>query len=572
MSDKQADGGVLTDHPDLTESISQLRGLIFKLISGGATVFGITVVMGMLVYVARDAFRLDAADPEWFLVFLCTLVLPVLGMVAYFTTRDRAAGSVAYAVTGIPVVGFLVAGGLIIVFTELIGPQRWLAFVLALVVAGAIIGTHQRLRPRAALERLVVIIGAPVLTLYGVPAITVDRTIATPLMGTELFTLSFSTPALLPSVRDLLFLTPVLPAGWMLLLGTLTVPAAYGFGRLIASRRQDGRGRIELVAVAVVVVAIAANLGPLVGLWSEGSVLLATALFVPTAAYLEGVVRRREGIAGLAFPAVLVGGVLAGAALTNSFGFAGPDPWLNWGFLTSAPSRVPEDAGMYPPLVGSILIVIVIALSAFPVGVGAAIYLEEYAPDSGRLGRFVDFLEVNIGNLAGVPSIVYGLLGLALFVNGIGLRDGIIIVAGLTIGLLILPIIIISSQEAIKAVPDSRRQASYGMGATRWQTIRNVVLPEAFPGILTGTILALGRAIGETAPLIMIGVADSVRSVPDGFFDIAAAMPAQIFSWKSELAPEFRTGVMAAGVITLLVVLLVMNGTAIVLRNRYQRN
>ncbi|MFW6435101.1 MAG: phosphate ABC transporter permease PstA [Halovenus sp.] len=572
MTSKSTDGGIVSERPELTTSISQLRGRIFEVITAGATIFGIMVVMGMLVYVARDALRLSTADPGWFLVFFGTLVVPSLGMAGYFATRNRTAGSVAYASTGIPVVGVLLAGGLVIVFTELIDPQEWLAVVLALVVAGAIITAHQRYRPQATFERLLVLFGAPILTLYGVPALSVDHTITTPFMGAELFTLSFSTPALLPSVRDLLFVLPILPAGWILLLGTVTAPAAYAFGRLIAARREDDRGRLEFVAVVVTTVAIAANIGPLVGLSAEGTILMTTALFVPTAAYLEGVVRRREGFAGLAFPVVLVGGTLAGAVLANALGFAGPDPWLDWSFLTSAPSRVPEQAGIYPPLVGSIMIVIVIALSAFPVGVGAAIYLEEYAPDSGRLGRFVEFLEVNIGNLAGVPSIVYGLLGLALFVNGIGLSDGIVIVAGLTIGLLILPIVIISAQEAIKAVPDSRRQASYGMGATRWQTIRHVVLPEAFPGILTGTILAMGRAIGETAPLIMIGVADSVRSVPDGFFDIAAAMPAQIYSWKSELAAEFRTGVMAAGVITLLVVLLVMNGTAIVLRNRYQRN
>ena len=300
--------------------------------------------------------------------------------------------------------------------------------------------------------------------------------------------------------------------------------------------------------------------------------LLATALFLPLAAYGERLLDRDGGLVGITLPVVLVGGSLLGAYVVTATGIATPEPWLNWNFMTSAASRTPVEAGFYPPLVGSILIIIVVALSAFPVGVGAAIYLEEYAPDSGRLGRFVEFLEINIGNLAGVPSIVYGLLGLALFVNGVGLRDGIVIVAGLTTGLLILPIVIISSQEAIRAVPDSRRRASYGMGATRWQTVRNVVLPEATPGILTGTILALGRAIGETAPLIMIGVADVVRLSPGGFFDIAAAMPAQIFSWRSEIDPAFREGVMAAGVITLLAVLLVMNATAIILRNKYQRD
>ncbi|MFW5959403.1 MAG: phosphate ABC transporter permease PstA, partial [Natronomonas sp.] len=258
--------------------------------------------------------------------------------------------------------------------------------------------------------------------------------------------------------------------------------------------------------------------------------------------------------------------------ITSALGFSGPNAWLDWGFLTNVHHRTPREAGIYPALVGSVMIVLVIALTAFPVGVGAAIYLEEYAPNSGRLARFIELIEINIGNLAGVPSIVYGLLGLALFVQGIGLRSGTVIVGGLTVGLLILPIVIISAQEALRAVPDSQRQASYGMGATQWQTVRNVVLPEALPGILTGTILALGRAIGETAPLLMIGIASSVRSPPSGFFSKTGAMPRQIFSWSSEIAPEFRTGVLAAGVIVLVVVLIVMNGTAIILRNRSQRS
>lgn len=317
---------------------------------------------------------------------------------------------------------------------------------------------------------------------------------------------------------------------------------------------------------------LAAVAAPFAGIPTTASVLLATAMVIPMAAHLEGVLRRRRGLPGLLLPVVLVGGLVAGVAITNFLGFAAPDPWLDWGFLTNATSRTPEDAGIYPALVGSVLIVVVIALTAFPVGVGAAIYLEEYAPDSGRLGRIVDLIEINIGNLAGVPSVVYGLLGLALFVQGIGLRAGIVIVGGLTVGLLILPIVIISAQEAIRAVPDSMRNASYGMGATQWQTTRNVVLPEALPGILTGTILALGRAIGETAPLLMIGIASSVRSTPSGFFEKTGAMPRQIFSWSSEIDPEFRTGVLAAGVVTLLLVLLIMNGSAIVIRNRYQRN
>jgi phosphate transport system permease protein len=205
---------------------------------------------------------------------------------------------------------------------------------------------------------------------------------------------------------------------------------------------------------------------------------------------------------------------------------------------------------------------------SFPVGIGAAIYLEEYAPDN----RFTRAIRVNISNLAGVPSVVYGLLGLGIFVRALNRTSGSLIVAGATLGLLILPIVIISAQEAIRAVPDSLREASYGMGATRWQTVKNVILPRAFPGILTGTILALGRAIGETAPLIMIGAANVVRFVPTSFSSKVSAMPLQLYGWATLFAsPEFYTTVLAAGVVTLLVVMLLMNGTAIVLRNKYQR-
>ena len=222
-------------------------------------------------------------------------------------------------------------------------------------------------------------------------------------------------------------------------------------------------------------------------------------------------------------------------------------------------------------MVGSVLMLVAIIILIFPVGVAAAIYLEEYAPSEGLAGKFFSIVEINIGNLAGVPSVVYGLLGLALFIRTVNMPSGAIIVGALAVGLLILPIVIIAAQEAIAAVPDSNRQAAYGMGATRWQMIRTVVLPQAFPGILTGTILALGRAIGETAPLLMIGMAASVRIAPNGFFDLSSAMPRQIFSWASEIDPAFRHGVLAAGVVTLLAVLLIMNGTAIILRNKYQR-
>lgn len=241
--------------------------------------------------------------------------------------------------------------------------------------------------------------------------------------------------------------------------------------------------------------------------------------------------------------------------------------WLTWDFITGMPSfSNPYEAGFLPAIVGSIALMIVIALVTFPLGVGAAIYLEEYASD-GSLTRFI---QLNISNLAGVPSVVYGLLGLGLFVNLLGLGFGTLLVAGFTVSLLILPVVIIAAQEAIRSVPDSQRQASYGMGATKWQTIRNVVLPRALPGILTGTILALGRAIGETAPLIMIGAPTAVFGVPNSLFSKISAMPMQIYTWADRPEMEFQYGVVAAGVVTLLVILLSINSIAILIRRRYE--
>ncbi|WP_265112167.1 phosphate ABC transporter permease PstA [Halosolutus halophilus] len=267
----------------------------------------------------------------------------------------------------------------------------------------------------------------------------------------------------------------------------------------------------------------------------------------------------------LALAATLVGIVSLATLLTNvAVDAVG---WLDWGFLTSPPHPNPYEAGFLPALIGSIAIMLLIALITFPLGVGAAVYLEEYAND-GYLTRFI---QLNIANLAGVPSVVYGLLGLGLFVGFFNIGYGTVLAAAFTIALLILPIVIISAQEAIRAVPDSQRQASYGMGATKWQTIRNVVLPRAMPGIMTGTILALGRAIGETAPLIMIAAPTTVFGIPNSLFSKVSAMPLQIYNWASYPETEFQYGVVAAGVVTLLVVLLTINSIAILIRNRYQR-
>ncbi len=237
---------------------------------------------------------------------------------------------------------------------------------------------------------------------------------------------------------------------------------------------------------------------------------------------------------------------------------------VSWSFLTSFPSRHPDRAGIQAALLGSIYLVTVAGVASFVLGVGAAIYLEEYAARS----RFARIVQINISNLAGVPSIVYGILGLQVFVRSMDLGKSVL-AGGLTLALLILPIIIIAAEEAIRAVPPSLREGAFGLGATRWQTIWHLVLPQAFPGILTGVILAVSRAIGETAPLIAMGALTFVPFAPDGLLSRFTALPIQIFNWTSRPQAGFHEAA-AAGIIVLLVVLVVMNGAAVIVRNKFQ--
>lgn len=256
--------------------------------------------------------------------------------------------------------------------------------------------------------------------------------------------------------------------------------------------------------------------------------------------------------------------------------------WLNWHFLRAPQSSYPEIAGVRTAVLGSLWTISIAVLFAFPVGVAAAVYLQEYAPDN-LINRII---QTNITNLAGVPSIIYGILGLAIFVRALGqITSGIafglsdpatangrtILSAGLTLGMLVLPLIIINAQEAIKAVPTSLRQASYGLGATRWETVWHHVLPNALPGIMTGTILAISRAIGETAPLIVIGASTFIQVDPEGPFSKFTTLPIQIYQWTARPQSVFRN--LAGGAsLVLLGLLLSMNATAIILRNRFRRS
>jgi phosphate transport system permease protein len=240
-------------------------------------------------------------------------------------------------------------------------------------------------------------------------------------------------------------------------------------------------------------------------------------------------------------------------------------------FLRSGVSSLPERAGVYQGIIGSFLMMAFVVLVSFPLGIGAAIYLEEYAPNT----RFSRFVNVNIRNLAGVPSVVYGLLGLVIFVEVLATLTGghSVISGGLTLAILVLPIVIITSAEALRAVPSSIREAGFGVGATRWEVVRSHVLPSAAPGILTGCVLSISRALGETAPLLLVGAVTgflATGSLYEQLYSEFTSMPTIIFAWAKEPDPSFRE-LMAAAIIVLLAVILVANAAAIFLRNRYEK-
>jgi len=238
---------------------------------------------------------------------------------------------------------------------------------------------------------------------------------------------------------------------------------------------------------------------------------------------------------------------------------------LNWKFLTNYASRKPLESGILAPMAGTVWIVGLTAIFTIPVGIGTAIYLEEFA----RKNRLTRLIELNISNLAGVPSVIYGLLGLAVFVQFLFNGSRNLTAGALTMTLLILPIVIIASQEAIKAVPSSYRDAAYAMGATRWQVVKTVVMPQAVPGMMSGIILALSRAVGESAPILIISSLVWVTFVPTSPDSKFTVLPLQIFTWVSQPQEDFRS-IAAAGIIVLLLILLGMNAVAIWIRNKYQ--
>jgi phosphate transport system permease protein len=516
--------------------VSRRVGTAFEYLLVAATLFGLAILAFLLVFVANDAIRPLTADPRWHLVFLLTLVLPATGTGLWYYRRNRSALRFGVQIVALLLVSLLFGGGLALIFVDIIPPAMFVAYLVTVgVLAGAVV-LVQRENHRLSFPTQV---GVVLVVAY----------------------------VILPGVAGLLLAAPVYPADHLLLIAALGVPIAVGVAHLLSMSTDGAIARGRAATVFIIAIAAMILVGAPLGLTAVPAVVLGAIAVVPTVGYTWVSLHRRPYLRdGLAIPAVLIGGALVGAVIVGEFGFAGPQSWVTWEFLTSAHSRNAENAGVYPAIAGSILLMLVVIVLAFPLGVGAAVYLEEYAPRN-RLTRFID---VNISNLAGVPSVVYGLLGLGVFVTYLNRGTGTVLVGGATLALLILPIVIIAAREAIRSVPSDLRQASYGMGATRWQTVRRVVIPRAFPGILTGTILALGRAIGETAPLIMIGAPSVVFSVPTELASKVSAMPLQVYAWASLFAgPGFYEKAVPAGVVVLLVALLAMNSVAIVLRNRF---
>ena len=485
------------------------------------------MVASAAVFTGIDRFVRSVPRLSWPLCYLFVVVVPTTAYVGFVGSR-RPVGLVGLGVTGRLVGGARMGAALFALF-GIFQANTWLwAYTLGVFPAVCVyVYSHRVLESPMPFSAGVVALAGAVVSLrrgnptaLGLLALSVapagafffryggrTRSRRDRLLG--LVALVVAVGGFLASTTLGLALTtvsPVRPITFWIYTWTLVVPLSAVVAVLVAGRSTRAQGVVS------------------------GGLVFLLATSVPVVTYGQRTVEEGEGVPGLALPAVLVGGSLAGAAVVRVMEFGAPNPWLDPSFLSGIANPVPTATGFFPPIVGSVLVISMVAVFSFVLGVGTAVFLEEYTPDSGPIAVVTRVVQVNIANLAAVPSVVYGLLGLGVFVNLVGFGLGTAITAAVTLSLLILPITVISAQEAIRSVPDSLRNASYAMGATRWQTTRKVVLPEAFSGILTGTILALGRAIGETAPLIMIGAPSVVFSAPDGVSDKVAAMPMQISS------------------------------------------
>jgi phosphate transport system permease protein len=455
-----AEESAAPEEADRFGRVSRTVGVVFRYLLLAATLVGIVALAVLLVFVTNDAVRPLSADPAWLGTASATMVVAPLAVAGWLVRRHPGEVRSGLAALGLLAVGILYAGGAAVVLTAVIPPVPWLAHVAALAVPAVVALAAERVDHR-------VPFGARVLAVVAVGALSLS---------------------VLPGAIQSL---PVLPADWVVVLVTLGAPAA-AVAAWYVQRRFEARGPTLVAGVGGFALAWGLGMaGVLIGINPAAMTALGIVGLLPFAVYVGcALYDRGRDATGVVFPFVVGGGVLATLAAERLIGLAGPNAWLTWDFLTSSLSAPATEAGIYPGVAGTILLMIVVILASFPVGVGAAVYLEEYATDTW----FTRVIDVNISNLAGVPSVVYGLLGLGAFVHFGGLAPGTVLVGGMALSLLILPIVIINSREAIRAVPDSRRRAASGMGATRWQTVRTVVLPEAFPAILTGTILALGRA------------------------------------------------------------------------------
>lgn len=539
-----------SDHIDGFGHVSRTVGTVFRYVLLAATLFGIVALAILLLYVAKDAIQPLTADPEWHLTFFLTFVVPTVAVGGALYRRNTAALTVGVVITGLFLVTLVFSGGVAMIFVDILSPLVWFAYIVALAIPAAfVIGLERYDRRVSFLTRFVATAVLFYLSLFGLPG-------PIPLGG-----------QVLPSVAAVIQDLPFVLADWLIVALTLGGPVAASVAGY-AVRIDTEHAELIAGGIALGAIIMAALAGPVIGVDPLPAAVIASVSIVPTGAYAITVVTTRpHDRTGLLLTAVILSGALLGAFVVELAGFAGPQSWVDWQFLTSAHSSTAEAAGLYPAIGGSILLMATVAALSFPLGVGAAVYLEEYAPDD----RFTRIIDINISNLAGVPSVVYGLLGLGVFVTYFDQPMGTVLIGGATLALLILPIIIISAREAIRGVPDEMRQASYGMGATRWQTVKNVVLPRSFPGILTGTILALGRAIGETAPLIMIGAPNVLFDLPTELSSKVSAMPLQVYVWASVFASDpFYQKAVPAGVVVLVAVLLTMNSIAVVLRNKYQ--
>ncbi len=540
-----------TLHQSRRFRLSHIKGKLFEAVLVVATLVGLVALVMLFGFMFVDAVSPGSASAEWYLLFFATLVGPMSAFTLYSRRHPAVRGANARASAA--VFGGLALSLAAFVVLRAMSPYGPLTYVitvgglpLSVVAYGRYTEETYFIGPAVVLATLLAIVWT---------------------LGSEV---------LLSPILDATFELGVQLLGGLPVLGSVPVRVigtpVIGTLALVVSRRRGLRSGVVAAGAAVVGTALVAVVALTLSVDPRLLVVLSLGVGVPTV-YVVGrtVLTDRDGQVGVVGPFVIIGGILLGAYIDQSLSVTGPDTWVTPTLLVESwDGLFPTEAGAYPSTVGSVMIVGLMALMAFPVGTGAAIYLEEYAPDSGWQGKLAGVIELNIANLAGVPSVVYGLLGLALFQNVLDFAPGLVFSASATLGFLILPIVIVSAQEALRSVPDSLREASYGMGASRWQTVRSVVLPEAVPGILTGTILALGRAIGETAPLIVIAVATATSSAPEGLFSSGAALPLRLFSASANFDPAYRTGVVAALAIVLLVLMLTMNAIAIIIRNRYQ--